>query len=73
MVLTTVQSNHLYLPEPLVKRFWGKSFEIIEIKEGILLKPIDDAISLAKGCLKGTGFSSQRFMQLKQVEKELER
>ncbi|GAK56357.1 hypothetical protein U27_03319 [Candidatus Vecturithrix granuli] len=73
MVLTTVQSNHISLPEPLVKRFWGKSFEIIEIKEGILLKPVDDAISLAKGCLKGTGFSSQRFMQLKQTEKELER
>jgi hypothetical protein len=38
-----------------------------------LLKPVDDAISLAKGCLKGTGCSSQRFMQLKQAEKDVER
>ena len=73
MVLTTVQANYVYLPEPIGRRFQGKSFEIIEMKEGILLKPVDDAISLAKGCLKGTGFSSQRFMQLKQAEKELER
>lgn len=73
MVLTTVQANHVYLPEPIGKRFQGKLFEIIEVQEGILLKPVDDAISLAKGCLKGTGFSSQRFAQLKQEEKELER
>ncbi|MDY0091786.1 MAG: hypothetical protein RBT80_03710 [Candidatus Vecturithrix sp.] len=73
MVLTTVQANYVYLPEPIGRRFQGKSFEIIEIKEGILLKPVDDAISLAKGCLKGTGCSSQRFMQLKQAEKDVER
>ena len=73
MVLTTVQANRVYLPEPMARRFQGKSFEVIEMSEGILLKPVDDPIRLAKGCLKGTGFSSQRFIELKQAEKELER
>lgn len=73
MVITTVQAKHLDLPESFATRFNGKTFEILETEDGLLLKPIEDVISLAKGCLKGLGFSSQRFTQLKQEEKELER
>ncbi len=73
MVITTIQSNQLYLPEPIATRLKGSALEIVETKEGVLLKPVKDVISLAKGCLKGFGFSSERLMQLKQEEKELER
>ena len=73
MVITIAQSDHILFPESLAPRLRGKTFEILETKEGFLLKPVDDAIRLARGCLKGSGLTSQRFMQLKQEEKELER
>jgi hypothetical protein len=39
-----------------------------------LLKPIiEDPIKAARGFLKGSRFTSERYMELKQEEKELER
>ncbi|MDQ1329536.1 MAG: hypothetical protein QG641_2827 [Candidatus Poribacteria bacterium] len=39
-----------------------------------LLKPIlEDPIKAARGFLKGSCFTSERYMQLKQEEKELEK
>ncbi len=73
MMLTTIQAERVYLPEPYARRLQGKTLEIIETKEGVLLKPVEDAIRLARGCLKHTKFSSERLSQLKQAEKELER
>ena len=73
MVLTIAQSNHVLLPETLAPRLRGKTFEVLETREGFLLKPIDDAIHRARGCLKDSKLSSERFMQLKREEKELER
>ena len=65
-----VKSEQLNLPEEIAKRFKGKELEIIEIKEGILLKPIGKSI---RGLLKGTGVSTELFMQYKKEEKELEK
>ena len=73
MVITIAQSNQILFPESLAPRLRGKTFELVETKEGFLLKPVDDAIRLARGCLKGSRLSSERFMQLKQEEKERER
>ena len=73
MVITIAQSDQVLLPESLAKQLRGKTFEILQIQEGFLLKPIEDTISLARGSLKGIGLSSERFMHLKQQEKELER
>lgn len=73
MVMTTIQSNQLYLPDGLAAKFMGRTFEILETNEGLLLRPVEDVIRRARGCLKGLGLSSQRFLQLKQAEKELER
>ena len=69
-----VKSEQLNLPEEIAKRFKGKELEIIEIKEGILLKPIlEDPIKITRGFLKGSRFTSERYMHLKQEEKELEK
>jgi hypothetical protein len=69
-----VKSEELNLPEKIARRFKGKELEIIETKEGILLKPImEDPIKKARGFLKGSRFTSERYMQLKQEEKELEK
>jgi predicted RNase H-like HicB family nuclease len=53
----------------IVRAERGKELEIIEIKEGIL-KPIRKSI---RGLLKGTGVSTELFMQYKKEEKELEK
>ena len=64
------------------KKIWGYytvvDDEKLDRRRYIILikrstEPIDDAIHLARGCLKGSNLSSERFMQLKQEEKELER
>lgn len=68
-----IKSDELNLPEKIAKKLKGKELEIIETKEGILLKPIlEDPIKAARGFLKGSRFTSYRYMQLKKEEKELE-
>jgi len=74
METIVVKSEQLNLPEKIAKKLKGKELEIIETKEGILLKPIlEDPIKAARGFLKGSRFTSERYMQLKQEEKELEK
>lgn len=68
-----LKSEQLNLPEEIAKRLKGKELEVLETKEGILLKPVKDSIKMARGFLKGSRFSSERYMQLKKKEKELER
>lgn len=68
-----VKSEELNLPEEIAKRFKGKELEIIEIKEGILLKPVGSSVKSIRGLLKGSGISTELFMQYKKEEKELEK
>ena len=69
-----IKSEELNLPEEIAKKLKGKELEIVETKEGILLKPImEDPIKAARGFLKGSRFTSERYMRLKQEEKELEK
>ncbi len=67
-----LKSEQLNLPDEIAKRLKGKELELLETKEGILLKPVEDPIKMARGFLKGSRFSSERYMQLKKEEKELE-
>jgi len=70
METIVVKSEQLNLPEKILKKLRGKELEIIETEEGILLKPIKKSI---RGLLKGTGVSTDLFMQYKKEEKELEK
>lgn len=72
-VLATIKSEQLNLPEFIANKLKGKYIDILETREGFLLKPKEDSIALARGCLKGMGFTSQSYMESKQMEKELEK
>jgi hypothetical protein len=62
----------LKLPERIVKRLRGKRIEISEIKEGVLLRTTSNPISEARGFLKGRRLTTQRYLEMKKVEKDLE-
>ena len=44
----------------------------MEVREGFLLKPVEDPIREARGILKGKGFNVEKYLQSKQLEKDLE-
>ena len=71
-VETTIEKDLLRLPERIAKRLRGERIEIAEIKEGILLKPAGNPIAEARGFLKGKRFTTQKYLELKMTEKELE-
>lgn len=73
MKTVVMKSEQLNLPEEIAKKLKGKEVELIETQEGILLKTLEDPIKDARGSLKGSCFSSERYMQLKKEEKKLER
>jgi len=62
MASILIKSNQLKLPDDIAKKLKGKRVELLETKEGILLKPVKDAIKEARGFLKGTKISSQKYM-----------
>jgi len=73
MATITLKSEQLNLPEKIAKRLKGKELELLETKEGILLKPVGNAIKRARGFLKGSRFTSERYLKLKKEEKALEK
>lgn len=72
METIVIKFEQLNLPAEIAKKLKGKEVEILETKQGILLKPLEDPIKSARGFLKGSHFSSERYMLLKKEEKELE-
>lgn len=67
-----LENNMLRLPESIARRLRGKLIEVTEVKEGILLKADSNPISEARGFLKGRRFTTQRYFEMKKLEKELE-
>jgi len=67
-----LKNNTLKLPERIAKRLRGKRIEVTELREGILLKASSNPISEARGFLKGKRFTTQRYLEMKKLEKELE-
>ncbi len=54
-------------------KFKGGKIELIETKEGILIRPIkSDPVKESKGLLKGTIFTTAKYLQQKKQDKELE-
>ena len=68
-----LKSDQLNLPEEAAKRLKNREVELIEVKEGILLRPVIDPIKEARGFLKTRQFSTQRYFQMKKEEKSIER
>jgi len=67
------KSEQLNLRGEVGKKLSGKALEVSETEEGILLRPVEDPIRTARGFLKGSRFSTERYAQLKAEEKGLER
>ena len=67
-----LKSEKLNLPEEIAKRLKGREVELIELKEGILLRPVFDPIKESRGSLRSRKFSTQRYFQMKQDEKIIE-
>jgi len=67
-----LSSDELNLPKEIASKLKGKKIEAMEVKEGILLRPISDPIKEARGFLKSKRFSTQRYLQMKKEEKEIE-
>jgi hypothetical protein len=67
-----LENNMLKLPERIAKRLRGKRIEVTDVEEGILLKSTGNPISEARGFLRGRRFTTQRYLEMKKIEKELE-
>jgi len=72
MKAVLIDSNRITLKKKKKKKIMGKTIEIVSLKEGILLKPVDDVIAAAKGVLKKHSFSTKKYLLQKKEEKKLE-
>ena len=72
MEAVKLEKNILKLPNRIANKLKGKRIEITEMEEGILLKTGSNPITEARGFLKGSRFSTNRYLEMKKVEKELE-
>jgi hypothetical protein len=66
------ENNMLKLPDRIANRLRGKRIEVTEVKEGILIRASSNPISEARGFLRGKRFTTERYLETKRVEKELE-
>ena len=72
MSTTLLREDVLKLPERIARLLRGKRIEFIETEGGVLLHPVDNPIPEARGMLKGSRFTSERYLSLIKSEKEKE-
>ena len=68
MKTVVLESGILNIPKKMAEKLKGREFELVEVKEGILLKLAGDAIKEAKGFLAGKRFSSERYLECKKED-----
>lgn len=68
----TIESNQITLPPYVVQQLKGKKVNFIKYQNGFIIKPVPDVIRDAKGFLKNSRFSTERYFQMKQQEKMFE-
>ncbi len=65
--------EQLNLPDNIANKLRGKKLELLETEEGILLRPImGNPIKELRGFLKGNTFTTEKLLEQKTEEKELE-
>ena len=67
-----VDMESIKLPVDLRGKIDTEQVLIRETDEGFLLTPFHKRIGEARGILKGSGFSSERFFEQKRADKEME-
>jgi len=70
LITPEVNADELNLPVEVARKLKGKRVTIVEVREGFLLKPVEDPIREARGILKGKGFNVENYLQSKQLEKD---
>ncbi len=64
--------NALALPREMVKKMGADRVMVKEVGDGILLTPIRNHPRKLRGMLKGSGFSTEKFLEQKQADKGFE-
>ena len=67
-----MDTSALHLPQEFAEKIGTAKVVISEVNGGVLLTPIQRKSSNLRGMLKGTGFSTERYFQQNQADKELE-
>lgn len=67
-----INSNAIHLPPSIFRKYKGRNAQIIDTDEGVLIRPVNENISKARGVLKGSSFNTDSFLQQKALEKTLE-
>ena len=67
-----VDMESLKLPVDLLGKIGTEQILIRETDEGFLLTPFHKQAVKGRGMLKGSGFSTERFFEQKQADKEME-
>ncbi len=73
MQTVRVASNKITLPPMVAERLKGKSIRIVETEAGFLIKTVHDPIKKARGILKKEEFSTEKYFEMKRMEKALEK
>ncbi len=68
-----IESEQITLPIEVIRKLGGKEIFFIEFQDGFVLKPVSDPIREARGFLKRSRFSTQRYFEMKQEEKSIEK
>ncbi|MBM3334621.1 hypothetical protein FJY63_08155 [Candidatus Sumerlaeota bacterium] len=63
-----VDTKELNLPQSVAAKLKGTKVEVVETKDGVLLRPVGSSISSARGFLKGRELTTKEFAELKEEE-----
>lgn len=72
MGATVFKAEQFNLPEHIAKKLKGCKIEFVETSEGILIKPVEDPIKELRGFLEGSRFTTEKYMEQKKQDRELE-
>jgi len=72
MTSVVLQAEALNLPEIFSFKFRGKKVEIVERGDAIVITPVKSPIEALHGMFESDGHVVDRYLERKQVEKELE-
>ena len=66
-----IHAEALNLPKMYALKLRGKKVELVESGDSIIINPIPSPIDLACGMFESDGHEVDRFMERKQIEKEI--
>lgn len=72
MSVVVLKAEELNLPETIARKLKGRKVEIIDEGERIIIKPVEDSVNKVFGMFKGGNLSTEKFLEQKKLDKELE-